>query len=99
MEYQVAFQKIEANTPYEEIDPIQELEDSILCHKYLYYVVADPVISNYEYDKLERKARKILPKNSPALKIGSDRVFDYSDKIARMAIDLWLDKKAGCCRI
>lgn len=39
---------------------LQQLEHEIMVHRYLYYVECQPVISDYEYDMLERKAR-VLP--------------------------------------
>lgn len=30
-----------------------------LYHRYLYYVKNEPVITDYEYDMLEKKARKV----------------------------------------
>jgi NAD-dependent DNA ligase len=42
---------------------ISELEDIILFHKYLYYERAEPIISDYEYDKLERELRDLCPKS------------------------------------
>lgn len=39
-----------------------ELQKELLMHKYLYYVKAKPSISDYDYDMLEDKSRKLAKK-------------------------------------
>ena len=38
------------------MDEFNELQKELLRHKYLYYELNSPVISDYEYDMLERKS-------------------------------------------
>lgn len=59
----------------------KKLELLILAHRYLYYVLAQPVISDYEYDKLETEAKKILPLTSQVHEVGSDLAESYSDEV------------------
>ena len=39
----------------------EQLEDEILYHKYLYYKKAEPIISDYNYDQLEKELKRIAP--------------------------------------
>lgn len=45
---------------------MNELEELICWHKYLYYRRSEPYLSDYEYDQLERKLRDEHP-DSPVL--------------------------------
>ncbi len=38
-----------------------QLEDEICYHKYLYYELAAPILSDYDYDKLESELKKRFP--------------------------------------
>ncbi len=58
---------------------IEELKKQIRRHDYLYYVKADPAISDYEYDmlmkeleKLESKYPQFITPDSPTQRVGSD---------------------------
>ena len=42
------------------------IESLIMAHRYLYYVETSPIISDYEYDMLERRALREYP-DSPIL--------------------------------
>lgn len=61
------------------------LEQQVLVHRYRYYVMDDPVISDFEYDQLERQARNLLPLESPVHGIGSSLASSYSDEVATLA--------------
>ena len=61
------------------------IEHEILVHRYLYYVEAAPIISDFAYDELERRARKLLPKDSVVHKIGSSLPSSYSQEVIRDA--------------
>lgn len=63
----------------------QAIEDSILVHRYLYYVECSPIISDYEYDVIERDARNRLPPESPVHNIGSDMEDSYPEHIRNKA--------------
>lgn len=62
-----------------------ELEKKCLAYRYLYYVLYTSVISDREYDMLERKALEEVDENSPLHQVGSDNPFDYSDEIRTLA--------------
>lgn len=64
------------------------LEEEVLVHRYLYYVLASPVISDFEYDKLEQKARDTYPENSPVHSVGSCLESSYSSRVVSLAISL-----------
>lgn len=64
------------------------LLDTILIHRYLYYVLNQPIISDFEYDILEKEAKKIYPElNTP----GSSLEESYSDEIRIKATKLLND--------
>lgn len=50
-----------------------------MAHRYLYYVKSRPVISDYDYDQLEKRARAELPESSPVHGFGSDMEDSYTD--------------------
>ena len=66
----------------------QEMEDTIMVHRYLYYIECMPMISDFEYDELDREATKILPESSPVHQVGSDLSSSYSDRIIELAREL-----------
>ncbi len=67
---------------------ISDMDNLIMAHRYLYYVKATPVISDFEYDKLERKAKTIIPSHHFINLVGSDRDCDYPEWVKKMALDL-----------
>lgn len=58
------------------------LENTILAHRYLYYVKSTPVISDYEYDILEKEAIKEIPDLNT---ISSDLESSYSEEVKNIA--------------
>ena len=60
-------------------------EAEIMLHRYLYYVLAEPVISDMEYDMLEREARAFCPADSVVQGVGSSLPNSYSKEIIRAA--------------
>jgi len=62
-----------------------ELEHRTLVHRYRYYVLNAPTLSDYEYDLLERAALKTVGEGSPLLKPGSDRHEDYPARVVEDA--------------
>ncbi|MNU19529.1 hypothetical protein D3C71_77580 [compost metagenome] len=72
---------------------LQELEDLTMAHRFLYYVECAPVLTDFEYDKLERKAVAALPETSPVHKVGSSLDSSYTDAQKKIAEDL--ERKAG----
>jgi NAD-dependent DNA ligase len=67
------------------------MEDLIMAHRYLYYVLGEPVISDYAYDVIERQARFLLPPTSPVHGVGSSLRSSYSAD----QLDLAMDIQAG----
>lgn len=70
------------NVPEEVKKRVEELREQIEYHNYRYYVLADPVITDEEYDKLmrelielEKKYPQLITPDSPTQRIG-DKVLD-----------------------
>lgn len=63
-------------------------EDIVMAHRYLYYVLAEPVISDFEYDALERMAREIAPPESPVHCVGSSLSSSYTPQQIAFAKEL-----------
>lgn len=61
------------------------LADILLAHRFLYYVRGTPVITDQEYDKLEKEAVIGLAEDHPLQKPGSDLVSSYSDETKALA--------------
>jgi NAD-dependent DNA ligase len=64
------------------------IEDKCMVHRYLYYVKNNPIISDQEYDQLERKAVETADENHPIHRCGSDMEKSYSDEIKLIANSL-----------
>jgi NAD-dependent DNA ligase len=64
------------------------LEDILMAHRYLYYVLGDTVISDYQYDMLERQAREYLPMDHPLQGIGSSLASSYTDAQVCLAMQM-----------
>lgn len=56
-----------------------------MAHRYLYYVKNTPVISDMEYDMMEREALQVVDENHPLHSPGSDMESSYSKEIKRIA--------------
>lgn len=66
------------------VESIESLRDSIREHDYRYYVLAAPVISDEEYDrllkeleKLEKEHPELITPDSPTQRVGSDLTKDF----------------------
>lgn len=59
--------------------------DICMAHRYLYYVLCSPIISDREYDMLEKKALNEIKEDHPLANPGSDREESYSEKIKSLA--------------
>jgi NAD-dependent DNA ligase len=72
--------------------PYQQLEDTIMGHRFLYYIECNPIIEDCEYDALERNSRSLLKDkiDSPVHSSGSELSSDYSDKIKQLALH-WIE--------
>lgn len=75
--------------------PYQQLEDTIMAHRYLYYIECNPVLPDSDFDVLERNARSLLKDklDSPVHGNGSELSDSYSDEIKIMA-KKWLSESA-----
>ncbi len=56
----------------------QDLELAVMAHRYLYYVLSTPVLSDSAYDRLEREARAALSDTSPVHGVGSSLPSSYT---------------------
>lgn len=61
--------------------------DQCMVHRYLYYVKSAPIISDYEYDMMEKKALKEVDENHPIHKAGSDIPSHYEKRIRDIATE------------
>ncbi len=66
------------NTVRETDKDLREMERKVMAHRYLYYIECDPVITDFQYDQLQREFDKVGNPNSPAVQVGSDLSSDYS---------------------
>jgi DNA ligase (NAD+) len=78
---------------------IEELTTALLRHQYLYYVKAEPEISDREYDRLfdelielEKKYPELALENSPSKRVGSDLDNAFPEKEHTIPV-LSLDKE------
>ena len=65
--------------------PMSNEEKLVLAHRYLYYVLAQPVLPDAEYDKIERRAREILPEDNIVHRVGSSLPSSYSEEVKQYA--------------
>ena len=65
-----------------------KLADLCMIHRYLYYVLCEPIISDVEYDLMEKKALLTCAETHPIRKPGSDLKSSYSSEIVRQANEL-----------
>lgn len=59
--------------------------DTAMAHRYLYYVLSDPVISDYEYDQVEKHAREEAPAEHPIQQVGSSLASSYTKEQIALA--------------
>ncbi len=66
-------------------EEIERLSEEIRRHDYLYYVKAEPEISDYDYDQLLKKLQKLenqfpelITPDSPTRRVGSDLTKEFS---------------------
>lgn len=55
------------------------IEDLVMAHRYMYYVLAETVLPDHQYDILERQGRLLLPDTSPVQRVGSDLSSSYTE--------------------
>lgn len=66
----------------------ERLETQVMAHRYRYYVLAAPVISDFEYDDLERRARAVCAPQSPVHGVGSSLASSYTAQQISLATQL-----------
>jgi NAD-dependent DNA ligase len=64
----------------------KEYEDEVMAHRYLYYVLSEPVLPDAAYDVIERLARKVCPLESPVHGVGSSLPSSYSAAQIELAL-------------
>ena len=57
-----------------------------LAHRYLYYVLMKPVISDRDYDRLEMRAVELADGDSDIHAPGSDLAESYTDDVKKLAM-------------
>lgn len=63
-------------------------EDEVMAHRYLYYVMSDPVLPDNVYDRLERQAREVCPPESPVHGVGSSLPSSYTESQINLALKM-----------
>jgi NAD-dependent DNA ligase len=71
-----------------------QLELLVMAHRYLYYVLADTVLSDAAYDWVEREARSICSPESPVHGVGSSLPSSYTPQQIEYAL-LLLERRNG----
>lgn len=64
-----------------------------MAHRYLYYILGIPVLTDEQYDKLEYDARFVINDGSPIHGVGSDLESDYNEEVRKFAQRLLQQKK------
>ena len=64
---------------------LMDIEHEVMVHRYRYYIMCSPLISDSEYDRLEKKARDQLPSSSPVHNIGSGLEESYNPLVIKDA--------------
>lgn len=59
------------------VTQLRELEQRLMAYRYAYYVQCDPIITDAEYDRLDKAVMPWLPKDSPLQRPGSDMESSY----------------------
>lgn len=67
------------------IERAEELRNLIIYHEHRYYILNDPVISDYEYDqlfkmleKIEQESPELITPDSPTQRVSTDLTSDFS---------------------
>lgn len=67
--------------------------DKCLVHRYLYYVLNEPIIKDMAYDIMEMLAREMADKSHPIHRVGSSLARDYPDWVKEMALTMINDSQ------
>src|SRR5262249_484995 len=71
---------------------VAELEKAIQHHNELYFKLAKPEISDYEFDRMVERLKKLKPKSAVLEKVGSDLSEGAGKKVEHSSPMLSLDK-------
>ena len=82
----------------EKIEEYKNLCKKVNLHRIIYYCLSYNLISDYEYDELEKQLKDLSEElyllndsNNPLNKVGSSRISDYEKDLVDLAI-LLVDK-------
>lgn len=67
------------------VQRLKSIELLCMAHRYLYYVKCRPVISDHDYDTLEREALEFVGQESLIRQPGSDNEKDYPEDAIELA--------------
>ncbi len=77
-------QWLKTETVADVVSGIENLRNVLRFHEYRYYVMADPLITDFEYDtlykllqKTEEKHPELVTKNSPTQRVGAGLIKDF----------------------
>jgi DNA ligase (NAD+) len=77
--FDLSRQLLEGNSPQQPEEWVHDLRRVLVYHEYRYYVLNDPVISDYEYDQLYKKLEaleeahpELISPDSPTQRVSSD---------------------------
>ena len=73
------------NIMEDNLENIEDKKKEILVHRYLYYVLNEPIISDYEYDTLEKNYLKNNSNDADITKPGSSLSSSYSQEIINLS--------------
>src|SRR5205807_122336 len=66
------------------IDRVEELRNQLRSHEYRYYVLADPAISDYDFDQLMRELKRLeeehpelITPDSPTQRVGGEPAKEF----------------------
>ena len=81
---------------------VRDLTNLLLFHRYMYYVLTEAIISDYEYDMLEKdlvQLETLHPEfkriDSPTDTVGSDAAKDYNGTVRAMVDEYLLTGEMG----
>lgn len=71
-------------------EKLRDLERTLMAHRYLYYVLCDPYLADYEYDVLDKEFMDIVGREgkSPLHYPGSELSKSYSEDEISLAMSL-----------
>lgn len=68
---------------WREVYPQQRAEDIFLRHRFLYYVLHRPTMSDHEFDLMHTYFLSLYPQSAILNSVGSDNAADYPVHVVR----------------